>query len=36
MEILFTYFRRGSDVRYEQLILNLEGAVRRLDLEIRT
>lgn len=33
MEILFTYFRRADDSRYEKLISNIKGTVKRLDQE---
>lgn len=33
MEILFTHFRRGNDSRYEKLISNIKGTVKRLDQE---
>lgn len=33
MEILLTHFRRGNDSRYEKLISNIKGTVKRLDQE---
>lgn len=33
MEILFTHFRRADDSRYEKLISNIKGTVKRLDQE---
>ena len=34
MDILFTLFGRGSDLRYEKLILNFKGTVKRLGQKI--
>lgn len=34
MDILFTHLGRGSDLRYEKLILNFKGTVKRLRQKI--